>query len=108
MVRIIALVKRFIKNIKTKLCKPVHGSDEGCLKKIPNGMNKTEGNAIVLTDQEWMSGLEYFYKKSTLEIKKFRKKKDYNLISEEVNDILYYKGRLLLEQSVTGEKTCVM
>lgn len=59
---------------------------------------------IILSDSELMSALEYFYKKSTIELKKFRNKRNYENISEEVNEILDYKGKILLEQSVSGVK----
>ena len=109
-VRIVAIMKRFIKNARNAVRRRKNLEEDKVeaqvrAKKVPLGLNdEEEGDAVVLEDAEVMSALDYFYKKSTEELKKFKKKKEYERISEEVDGILYYKGRILLEQSVTGVK----
>ena len=54
--------------------------------------------------------MNYFHRKSTLEIKHFLSKKDYEHISYERDRILYYKGRILPTQSFEQdavEKKCL-
>ena len=107
-VRILAFVKRFIRNVKHMIMQRksiIVEAEKSCLKSIPEEIKKNNAESLViLSDSELMSALEYFYKKSTTELKKFRNKKDYENISEEVDEILYYRGRILLEQSVSGVK----
>ena len=111
-VRIVALVMRFIRNsrnsrnaVMQKKSVEVKLAPQINMKKVPFGLNDHEDNdAVILADTEVIAALSYFFKKSTEELKKFRKKRDYERISEEVDGILYYKGRILLEQSVTGVK----
>ena len=66
-------------------------------KRIPDEMKENGCAAVVFSDSELMAKLEYYYEKSTLEIKHFRNKRVYENISEEVD--LYYKGRILIEQN---------
>ena len=108
--RIMGCVQRFIKNLKRAVRRrkdlpDIQKEGRKCLKVIPDGLNETnEEDAIIFSDDEVMTALEYFYKKATLEIKEYRGKKDYQHIAEEVDGIMYYKGRVLLEQEVTGVK----
>ena len=63
------------------------------LKKVPFSLNDAEDNdAVILEDAEVIAALTYFFRKSTEELKKFRKKKEYERISEEVDGILYYNS----------------
>ena len=78
--------------------------EKTCLKSIPHEIKETTEESVGLSDSELMSALEYFHPKSTLQIKEFRKKKEYENISMEVDEILYYKGRIILEQKVSGVK----
>ena len=110
-VRVMAMVMRFIKNTRAAVLKHKHQVNLGeaeirkCLKVIPEGLSEQcENDAITLSDTELMLALEYFYRKATQEIKEFRDRRDYSNISEETDGILYYKGRILLEQCVTGVK----
>ncbi len=108
-IRIVALIMRFIRNSRNAVMRKknleVKLAPQKDMKKVPFGLNDQEDNdAVILGDTEVIAALTYFFKKSTEEIKKFRKKRDYERISEEVDGILYYKGRILLEQSVTGVK----
>ena len=109
-VRIVAMVQRFVRNLKTRVRQRKNlvadvttNAEEG--KSVPLGLKDAEeGDQIVLEDQEVVSALRYFYVKSTAELKRFRDEKDFEKIAEEVENILYYKGRILLEQSVSGVK----
>ena len=60
------------------------------------------GIVINLTDVDIQVALDYFYRKSTLEIKHFSDKKVYEKISEEKDGILYYTGRILPSQQFGG------
>ena len=54
---------------------------------------------VVCLDKEDISlALNYFFKKCTLEVKQFTSKKLYEKISEERDEILYYKSRILPSQ----------
>ena len=53
------------------------------------------GQVINLTSADIKCALDCFFRKCTLEIKHFLKKKVYEKISEERNGILYYTGRIL-------------
>ena len=57
-----------------------------------------QGQVIILHEDDIKESFDYFYRKSTLEIKHFLHKKDYNDIADEKNGILYYKGRILPTQ----------
>ena len=108
-VRIMGCIQKFIRNTRNAVRRRKELTElveeRRCLKSIPDGINEcSEEDTIMFSDEELMTAFEYFYKKATLEIKEFREKKDYKNISEEVDGILYYKGRILLEQSVSGAK----
>ena len=108
-IRVMAIVMRFVRNAKAAVQKNKNipeSNEEGrkCLKAIPDGLKEECGDVVTLSDTELMLALEYFYKKATQEVKEFRNKRDYSNISEEVDGILYYKGRIFLEQCVSGVK----
>ena len=50
-----------------------------------------------------IKALNYFYKKATLEIKRFLPKNVYKNICNEKGDILYYTGRILPSQEFDGK-----
>ena len=57
---------------------------------------------VILTDHDIKFTLEYFFKKSTFELKKFANKQSYKNITEEKEGILYYTGRILPSQEFGG------
>ena len=61
------------------------------------------GLVVVLSDAEINRALDYFYKKATLEVQKFLSKSVFEKISVERDGILYYSGRILPTQSITGK-----
>ena len=79
--RIIALVLKFVKNLRKK------GRPLQDLKQV--------SKVILFTDNELKEAANYFFKKATLEVKKFAKPGQYEKISTEVKGILYYNGRIL-------------
>ncbi len=110
-VRRLALMMRFIRNIRNsirrrkKLMIDAEINKGSTNMKVPMGLNEPEdGDSVVLEDHEVICALNYYYRKSTKEVKHFRKKREYERISEEVDGVLYYKGRILLEQKMTGAK----
>ena len=58
------------------------------------------GLVICLSDEDIAQALNYFFKKCTLEVRHFVDKKVYEKISEEKDEILYYKGRILPSQEL--------
>ena len=130
-VRILALVMLFIRNLrkrvrpteaatsilKDSLSIPKELSDEqylvtsGIVHSVKNNAGKiTEirckpGMVVNLTDLDIKLALDYFYRKSTLEIKHFADKKVYEKISVEKDGILYYTGRILSSQEFGGNLT---
>ena len=131
-IRILALVMLFIKNLKRKI-----QIKEG--RYIPNSKNEIQnhninipkefwnekylvtvgeshkvgkstriqckpGLVINLTDSDINEALNYFSKKATLEVKHFVSTNVYQNISGEKNGILYYQGRILASQKVSGRK----
>ena len=65
--------------------------------------NCPKGLVVTLNDDLLKRALNYFYKKATLEIKKFLPKNVYKNISNEKNNILYYTGRILQSQEFDGK-----
>ena len=86
-VRILAIVKLFIKKCKQRRNQP--NEIENC---------KT---FVKISDQEYYDASMYFFQKASEEVKKFTAKEKYNKISTETNGILYYTGRILSTQKVT-------
>ena len=60
------------------------------------------GLVVCLDEEDIILALKYFFKKCTLEVKQFTSKKLYEKISEEKDEILYYKGRILPSQKFEG------
>ena len=83
-IRILSLVYRFIKNCKAKV------------KNYPLIVS------ITISENEIKRAMDYFFRKATLEIKRFQKVTAYEKISIEKNNILYYSGRILPTQSVSS------
>ena len=99
-VRIIALVFRFITKLR-------HHIKE----KTPFASRVYQPiKALVITDEELKSAKMYLFKKATLEVKHFLKSSQYENISNEVDGVLTYTGRILPTDQVTivGRATQVM
>ena len=94
-IRIMALVIRFVVKLKSRRGK----SDTNQRRSI-----------IVLSDSEIRSAEQYFFRKATLEVKKFNQVSRYEKISKEKDTILYYTGRILPEQefNTVGSMSKVM
>ena len=90
-IRILAHVIRFVKILR---------------KQISNKMT----NPIQVFSTEINDAETYFFKKATLEVKKFNKKRFYEKFTIEKNEILYYSGRILPSDdvSVAGRLTEAM
>ena len=117
-VRILALVLLFIKNLKLRTNRNSYVIASGmrlpsqfmfCNDKYlitQNGnafpFNCQQGLVVILTEALLMAAINYFYKKATLEIKQYNNKKAYKNISIEKDEILYYTGRILPSQEFNG------
>ena len=62
-----------------------------------------KGLVVELDDDDLRYSMDYFYRKSTEEVKMFLDKKVYQKISKEIDGILYYTGRILPSQSFGGK-----
>ena len=51
--------------------------------------------AVILTDKEINKAEQYFFKKGSLEVKQFVKQSKYKNITEDINGILTFTGRIL-------------
>ena len=80
-----AFVLKFIKLVKTKPPQKFQ--------------NNNDVNSITLSDEEILAAKEYFFRKATLEVKRFIKPTQYQKISIERDGILYYSGRILQTRS---------
>ena len=77
--RIIPFVLKFVKNLRKK--------------RIPLQDLKKVSKVILFTENE-LKGENCFFKKASLEVKKFAKPKQFEKISTEANGILYSSGRI--------------
>ena len=95
-VRIIALVLKFVKNLRKK-GRPLQD-------------RKQVSKVILFTEDELKEADNYFFKKATLEVKKFAKPSQYEKISTEAKGILYFNGRILPTDGISAacEMTAVM
>ena len=87
-VRIIALVPKFVKNLRKK---------ERPLQDL-----KQVSKVVLFTENELKEAENYFFKKVTLEVKKFAKPSEYEKISTEANGIFYYSGRILPADQISA------
>ena len=85
MVRIIAFLLKFIKLVKTKSPRKFQ--------------NNNDANSITLSDEEILAAKEYFFRKATLEVKKFIKSRQYQKIS-----ILIFGGDLVKKIKIQCER----
>ena len=84
-VRIIAIVQKFIKACRTKTCRRY---------------KPTDSKFVFISDEEFQEACNYFFRKATLEVKHFNKPEYYEKIGFEQDNILYYKGRILSNQTI--------
>ena len=63
-----------------------------------------------LTEEEIIAAKMYFFKKATLEVKRFLKPSKYKDVSQEIDDILTYTGLILPtdDESIVDRATQVM
>ena len=66
------------------------------MQKIP--LKCIGGKVVCLSQEDINDAMNYFYRKATEEIKHFYDKQKYQNISEEVDGILFYSGRILPSQ----------
>ena len=95
LVKIMAFVLKFIKLVKTK---------------SPQKFQNKDVNSITLSDEEIMAAKEYFFRKETVEVKRFIKPTQYQKISIKRDGILYYSVIILPTDNIkiTGEMSAAM
>ena len=94
-----AIVLRFVSKMKSSL-----------IKKRTLKYEKDELKCLLISEDELCNAQNYYFKKASLEVKMFMKPGEYERISVEKNNILYYTGRILPSDKVTciGEMTNLM
>ena len=105
-VRILALVYRFIAKLKEKL----RNKTKGDIDNVNTNTSLTSFTQAILSQHEIQRSENYFYQKATEEVKEFSKPSKYEKISSEKDKILYYTGRILPNQDIqhTGNPTDIM
>ena len=90
-VRIMAIVIKFIRNMKMKIKPASHSTSTG----------------FILSDVDIKCGEQYYYSKATREVKEFNDFNVYKKFSREKDGILWYTGRILPNDkiSVVGNMT---
>ena len=101
-IRILALVYKYVRILHERATS--HATPITTV----NTINVTAN--IFIPDEDIASAETYFFRKATSEVKEFLKPNQYERISTENNNILYYSGRVLPEDEVTivGRATKVM
>ena len=96
-VRILAIVKKFIRNSKSRMSSTKH-------------RGRVTNDVLTLTNDEIDAAEKYYYQKASEEVRHFLKPKQYSKISKEHHGILYYTGRILPDDnvSIVGKMTKVM
>ena len=92
-VRIVALVLRFYKNIKLSLTKKLTLDTE-------HWSAFSRGEPYIIPETDLASARNYYFIKATAELKQFAKPADYEKISIEKDNILYYTGRILPTENI--------
>ena len=90
--RILALVKRFIRRCRE------------CTKNSKKD-SLVSTSHFIISEEELNAASTYFFKKATDEVVHFNSKEKYEKISIEKNGILYYSGRILPNQEITSIQT---
>ena len=117
-VRILALIMLFVKNLKIRTNKITSVKPLECalssqfefnndMYLITNGMSKfpfdcKKGLVVQLSEDYVKSALNYFFFTASLEIKRFTKQTAYKNISKEKNGFLMYTGRILPSQQINN------
>ena len=100
-VRLIAIVRRFLRNFCIRWSKkPV---DELLGPAASSKSFASKEVDLTFTDQELKQARNYYFRISTLEIKHFLKQEQYSKLSQEKEGILYYTGRILPHQKVVTD-----
>ena len=102
--RIVAIVFKFINCLKSKRLLSQVADDQSKPKQAdlqvmqltPEALNRV----IQLSPEEIKQAKDYFFRKGTREVKHFCKEKDWKEISVLKEDILYYSGRVLEDQTI--------
>ena len=99
--RILSLIKRFIKILREKTSGKAHATSE-------EQFNTSK--QLTVTEEEIRQAQEYFFQESKSRNKTFFKETTYKNITEERNGILYYTGRILPTSAITaaGKITATM
>ena len=98
-VRLVALLKLFVKKCRTAVELKRKGLDIERCKTLPQPVD------VTLNDEEIREAENYFFRKTTAELRHFAKPSEYEKISSEKEGILYYTGRILPTQFVDGVVT---
>ena len=88
-VRILGFVLRFIRNSK-------------CPSSTKQQRKLQKSTISELSDEEINLSKQYFFKKATSEVKMYLKPSQYQQITTEKDEILYYNGRILPTENVTA------
>ena len=94
-IRILAIVIKFIKNLKH------FASNPGTYKMYTTKLKSKPSSALSISENILKESEEYFFKKGSQEVKQFVQHSKYVNISTEKGEILYYNGRILPTDSVT-------
>ena len=104
--RILALVKKFIDKCKLGLQRKQCSKNDLVLstqdKPLESTHTKTES---IISESELQEASNYYFRKASLEVKKFNAKESYQTISSEKDGILYYNGRILPSQEISAVVT---
>ena len=105
-IRITAIIFRFIRCLKTKRQSRAANTIES---KQP-AIQKIQLQPISLSEKEIQDAEDYFFRKTTQEVKRFTKDSKYSKITMEKDGILYFTGRILPTEitSTAGSMTRVM
>ena len=90
-IRIIGFVFKFINNVQERL----KGN-------LVNSSNYQNIKMVTLSEEEIKASRLYFFKKAAAEVKKFVKLSNYQKISVEKNEVLYYTGRILSTSNINS------
>ena len=105
MIRIVAIVMRFIKMLKVRIRQK---GDASIVKNSEAAFNHASG--LILSDEEIQEAEKYYYRKATNEVKYFLDRNMYEKICHEEDGILYYTGRIFPTQefNVVTQMTDIM
>ena len=111
MIRIVALVYRFIKNIHTAIKRRRELTSQGLHMQTVGENDITKIiPMIIISDEEISAARRYYFQKASQEVKTFVKPSKYKNISVETDGVLRFSGRILPTDdiSIVGKATQVM